>query len=180
MTGLLGRALTILLLGCINGLYLPHAVLAGSATCSLSLQATNEWKITSLENAKLDEQTLCALNKVLDKSPEMNVHAVVVIRGGNLVFETYRKGDDENWGTKFEQVTHTAQMLHDVRSVSKSIVSLLIGIALDRKLIASIDEPIFSFFPEYSDIRTEEKDRIQLRHLLTMTAGLDANEDISY
>ena len=54
------------------------------------------------------------------------------------------------------------------------------GVALDRKLIASLDEPVFSYFPEYSDITTPEKNAITLRHLLTMSAGLRANEDVEW
>jgi CubicO group peptidase (beta-lactamase class C family) len=102
------------------------------------------------------------------------------LQRGRLVFETYRTGDDENWGRRRYGVAFTPETLHDVRSVSKSVVSLLIGIAIDRKLIASVDEPVFSFFPEYADLRTPEKDRIKLRDLLTMTAGLDADEEVPY
>ena len=100
----------------------------------------------SPEQANFDPLTLCSLNEKLDKSPEMNVHAVVVVRGGDLVFETYRRGEDYKLGTKLGETTYTPQMLHDVRSVSKSVVSLLIGIAIDRKLVVGVDEPVFPFF----------------------------------
>ena len=59
-------------------------------------------------------------------------------------------------------------------------MSLVVGIALDRSPIRSIDEPIFSFFPELADLRTPEKDRLLLRHAVTMTMGLqwvDATPD---
>ena len=59
-----------------------------------------------------------------------------------------------------------------MKSVSKSVASLALGIAIDRGLIRSVDEPIFSFFPELSDLRSPEKDRIRLSHALTMTMGL--------
>ena len=60
-----------------------------------------------------------------------------------------------------------------MKSVSKSVASLAVGIAIDRGLIRSVNEPIFSFFPELSDLRSPEKERIQLVHALTMSMGLE-------
>ena len=106
------------------------------------------------------------------------MHAVVVLRDGRLVFEIYRKGHDQKWGIGLGDVSYTPSKVHDTRSVSKSVVSLLVGVAIDRKLIASVDERVFSYFPEYAEIKTPEKDAITLRHLLTMSAGLRANESV--
>ena len=76
------------------------------------------------------------------------------------------------FGRRVENVTFDADTLHDMKSVSKSVASLALGIAIDRGLIRSVNEPIFSFFPELSDLRSPEKDRIQLVHALTMSMGL--------
>jgi CubicO group peptidase (beta-lactamase class C family) len=149
-------------------------------SCGAPLEAEGDWPTGSPEEAGLDAALLCSLNELLDKSPEMNVHAVVVVRDGKLVYESYRAGVDENWGSKLGVTSHTPKMLHDVRSISKSVVSLLFGIALDRKLIASIDDPVFTYFPECAALRTPEKDRIHLRHLLTMTSGLAWDERRAY
>ncbi len=155
------------------GLQFPAPAWGGAAiSCGARLEADGEWSTGSPEEAGLDAGLLCSLNEMLDKSPEMNVHAVVVIRGGKLVYESYRTAGD--------LTSYTPQMQHDVRSVSKSVVSLLFGIALDRKLIASIDDPVFAFFPDYAALRTPEKDRILLRHLLTMTTGLGWDEMREY
>jgi hypothetical protein len=54
-------------------------------SCGASLEADGEWPTGSPEEAGLDAALLCSLNETLDKSPEMNVHAVVVVRGGKLV-----------------------------------------------------------------------------------------------
>ena len=72
-----------------------------------------------------------------------------------------------------KNVTFDVDTLHDMKSVSKSVASLAVGIAIDRGLIRSVDEPILSFFPELADLRTPEKDRIMLLHALTMTLGLE-------
>ncbi|WP_245444232.1 serine hydrolase domain-containing protein [Bradyrhizobium sp. Y36] len=101
-----------------------------------------------------------------------NVHAVLVARGGKLVFERYLTGSDEIKDRPIANATFDADTLHDMKSVSKSVACLALGIAIDRGLIASVDEPIFSFFPELSDLRSPEKDRIRLSHALTMSLGL--------
>ncbi len=149
-------------------------------SCGAPLETEGEWPTASPEQAGLDPAILCSLNEALDKSPEMNVHAALVVRGGKLIYETYRAGEDQEWGEKLGVTSHTPQMLHDVRSISKSVASLLVGIALDRKLIASIDDPVFAYFPEYAEIRTPDKDRILLRHLLAMRSGLAWNESVPY
>ena len=109
---------------------------------------------------------------LIGSRPGANVHAVLVARGGKLVFERYFRGTDEIYDRRVENVTFDADTLHDMKSVSKSVASLAFGIAIDRGLIRSVDEPIFSFFPELSDLRTPEKDRLRLVHALTMSMGL--------
>src|SRR5262249_18813665 len=71
-----------------------------------------------------------------------------------------------------KNIAFDADTLNDMRSVTKSVASLAVGIAIDRGLIGGVNEPIFSFFPELSDLRTTEKERIQLLHALTMSIGL--------
>jgi CubicO group peptidase (beta-lactamase class C family) len=101
-----------------------------------------------------------------------NVHSILVMRGGTYLLERYRSGSDEILSRRVGNVPHDADTLHDQKSVSKSVASLAIGIAIDRGLIKSVDQPLFDFFPELADLRTPEKDRLRLVHALTMTAGL--------
>jgi CubicO group peptidase (beta-lactamase class C family) len=109
-------------------------------------------------------------------SSTANVHAVLVARGGKLVFERYFRGPDEIpgriYGRRVATITFDADTLHDMKSVSKSVASLVLGIAIDRGLVGSINDPILNFFPELSDLRSPERDRIQLVHALTMSMGL--------
>lgn len=58
-----------------------------------------------------------------------------------------------------------------VMSATKSIVALLVGIAIDQKLIESVNQPVLSFFPDYKIKRGEKTiQKVTIRHLLTMTA----------
>ena len=112
----------------------------------------------------------------LAASSTTNVHSVLVARGGKLVFERYFSGADEVRNRRIGKATFDADTLHDLKSVSKSVASLVLGIAIDRGLIGSLEQPVFSFFPELSDLRTSEKDRIRLSHVLAMSMGLKWEE----
>jgi CubicO group peptidase (beta-lactamase class C family) len=145
--------------------------------CGVPATRDDGWPVASIDEDKLiDRAALCTMADRLAALSDPNVHAVLVARGGKLVFERYFRGSDEIpdgiFGSRVESVTFDADTLHDVKSASKSVASLAVGIALDRGLIPSIDEPIFSFFPEFADLRSSEKDRIQLVHALTMSMGL--------
>jgi CubicO group peptidase (beta-lactamase class C family) len=177
------RSLRLLLVAVLICVGLPFSVPARSDTgsqCGHPIATGDGWQTASPDEKGVDAVRLCSLNEMLGKSSGPNVHAVVVVRGGKLIYEIYRTGIDEKWGSSLGAVAYAAEMPHDVRSISKSVVSLLFGIALDRHLVASIDDPVFEYFPDYAALRTPEKDRIQLRHLLAMTSGLEWDEDRSY
>lgn len=145
---------------------------ASAEGCGVPLARDDGWPVVSANEDKLvDHDALCGTTDRVAASGA-NVHAVLVVRGGKLVFERYLKGTDEIYDQRVTNATFDADTLHDMKSVSKSVVSLAFGIAIDRGLIRSVDEPIFSFFPELSDLRTPEKDQLQLVHALTMSVGL--------
>jgi CubicO group peptidase (beta-lactamase class C family) len=139
--------------------------------CGVPVARDDGWPVVSANGDKLvDHDALCRMADRLVTS-SANVHAVLVARGGKLVFERYFKGSDEINGWPVVR-TFRDDTLHNIKSATKSVMSLAFGIAIDRGLIRSVNEPIFSFFPELSDLRSPEKDRIQLVHALTMTMGL--------
>jgi CubicO group peptidase (beta-lactamase class C family) len=155
---------------------LPQFVQA-QTDCGLPGPRGDRWLVAAPESVGLDGARLCAGVKWLEDSKQRNVHAVLVARHGTLVFERYFSGSDEHRGQMVAEASFGPATKHDERSVTKSVIALLLGIAVERGLIKGIDEPVLSFFPEYSDLRTPEKDRITLRHLLTMSAGLEWHED---
>src|SRR3984893_1555892 len=154
---------------------LPHLSQA-QTDCGRPIAGNDGWPVAAPETVGLAPATLCPTVKWLKNSKEKNVHAVLVARHGKLVFEAYSSGNDEHWGQAVGDVAFGPETKHDVRSATKSVVGLAFGIAIDRGLIKSVDEPVLSFFPEYADLRTPEKDKITLRHLLTMSAGLEWHE----
>jgi CubicO group peptidase (beta-lactamase class C family) len=139
--------------------------------CGVPVARDDGWPVASVSEDKLfDRGALCRMADRLASTA--NVHAVLVARGGKLLFEQYFSGPDEIQSRRVGNVTFDAGMLHDMKSVSKSVASLALGIAIDHGLIHSVNEPLFSFFPELSDLRSAEKDNLRLVHALTMTMGL--------
>ncbi|NTF83935.1 serine hydrolase domain-containing protein [Rhizobium rhizogenes] len=117
-----------------------------------------------------------ALHAVLEKvqGGRANIHSVLVLRHGKLAAELYRPGFDRSIYSLWASRRQFAQAnLHDMRSVSKSVVGLLYGILLDRGEVPGIDTSVSSLYPECSALHDDTSRRvICIRHLLTMTAGL--------
>lgn len=148
--------------------------LAG-AQCDPPATAVDDWRLSTPASAGMDGEKLCSLVPVFEKNKDANLHAVLVVRHGKLVFERYFTGTDSPIDGAPRTVTFDANALHDIRSITKSVAALVLGIAVDRGWVTDIDLPVLSFFPEHADLRTPEKDRITLRHLLTMSQGLAWN-----
>jgi CubicO group peptidase (beta-lactamase class C family) len=111
----------------------------------------------------------------------LNVHGVVALRRGRVVFERYMAGTDVVWDRPAGTVDFTADTLHDMRSVTKSIVGLLYGIALGNSRVPAPDQPLLAQFPEYPDLAKDpDKARLTIAHALTMTMALKWNEDLPW
>jgi len=118
---------------------------------------TVEWRTAVPETVGMDSGKLAELDPVI-RSQYSNLNGMIVVRKGYVVFEKYYHhcGPED---------------AHNVASVTKSITSALIGIAVGAGYIRSIDEKVLGFFPEYvPDAAERQKREITLRHLLTMTA----------
>ncbi len=103
-------------------------------------------------------------------------HGVVVEQKRQIVAEAYFSADDKPSGTWFpRRVAFDAGTLHDMRSVTKSVVGLLVGVAEARGHLDP-ERPVMDWFPEHAALATAERRAIRLEHLLTMTAGFDWDE----
>jgi CubicO group peptidase (beta-lactamase class C family) len=146
---------------------------ATPADCSIPTVMSDGWAVSSPANQDLDQQVICSIGSGLAKLRDADPHGVIVIRHGVLVYERYFTGEDRRGWTPLGAIPHDATTLHNMESITKGVVALLVGIAFDRGLLHDLDAPIFSFLPEYGDLRTADNDRITVRHLLSMTSGLD-------
>jgi len=107
-----------------------------------------------------------------------NLHGLVVLRDGRLVFERYFEGEDRARGIgEIGRVKFAPDTPHDLRSCSKSIVGLLYGIALHQGKVPAPEALLLSAFPEYADLaNTEGRGQLTIHHVLSMTMGTDWDE----
>ncbi|HLG85330.1 MAG TPA: serine hydrolase [Bradyrhizobium sp.] len=105
------------------------------------------------------------------------VHALLVSKGGKLLLEYYGRGEDEIWGLPLGVVAFGPDVLHDLRSVSKSVVGLVYGIALANGKVPTPEAKLYAQFPEYADLASQPgRDRLTMHHVLSMTLGLEWDE----
>lgn len=133
-----------------------------------------------MSEMNIDSSTINKLSAEIEQGTYPNIHSLLIARHNKLVFEKYWSGNDENWGKKLGLMYHDQNTLHDVRSISKSIVSACIGIAIQQGKIKSVNQKIFEFFPEFTRQDTGWKSLLTIKHLLSMTSGIIWNEEIPY
>lgn len=122
-----------------------------------SYEPTTEWQTADPTCLGMDPAKLSELEPMI-KSEYSNINGIVVVRHGSIAYERYYNG-------------YGPDVVHHVASVTKSIISALIGIAIDNGYIKHVDQKVLEFFPEYvSEAADRQKREITIRHLLTMTA----------
>jgi CubicO group peptidase (beta-lactamase class C family) len=128
------------------------------------------WQTGSLLDAGLDPRPLAALvEKILAADPaenSLNIQSLLIARHGKLVLEQYFYG-------------FSSDRPHDMRSASKTLASVLVGIARDQGAKIGAGDPALSFFPQYQSIANmdDRKRNIRLGDLMNMASGLCDDRD---
>lgn len=139
-------------------------LLSTSMTYAEDVESYNDenpynWETANPDDYGFEDTDIEAVTNGLDR-----LRSVLVVRNGKIILENYYGEGNQN----------TAYNIH---SVSKSIISTLVGMAFDQGLIESLDNKVLDYFPEYiSDELDDRKWDITLKHLLTMTSGIDFDE----
>lgn len=121
------------------------------------------------------------INKAFNDGQLTGLHSVLIIHNDDIIAESYFSGEDERWGLPLGMKDHGPTTLHDLRSVTKPVVGLLYGIALAEGKVPDVDEAILAYFPEYAELADDPvRQRILIRHVLSMQMGIEWNEDLPY
>lgn len=146
------------------------SILEGKSTPITSNDLSRDyWPTDGWRSRTPGEQGMSAsvLNDMMDTIAEQEypIDSILIIKNGYSVLEEYP-------GKYFYNTS--LKILH---SVSKSFVSILVGIALQQGLLDNVSQRVLDFFPEYEFANPDpRKDNITIEHLLTMTPGYDWDE----
>lgn len=123
-----------------------------------------EWQHDTLQNHNINESAITSVHNTIDSYP---INAEVIVKDGVIVDEYYKDGYDQN-------------SVFTLQSTSKSVTSALIGIAIDKGYIPSVNEPISTYFPQILESGSEYKSQITIWNLLTHTTGLNASDTANW
>lgn len=126
-------------------------------------QMNDGWQVSTLDKQNINSETIGRLSSLVRNGEFGEIHSMHIVRHGLLVFDEYYKED------------HSQERIHFLASVTKSIASTLIGVAINQGFIEGADQNIIDFFPQYANIINADprKQSLKLCHLLTMTAGFE-------
>lgn len=121
---------------------------------------------TDLASVKINQDTIKKLIQFINTNPAKDFRGVVVLKDNKLVVEEYFN-------------TYWRETIHDIRSAGKAVTSLLLGIAIDKGLVKSTEQSIYDFFPspKFTQPAKDEHQDIKIKHLLTMSSGLSADDN---
>jgi len=135
-----------------------------STTIERDYWPTDGWLNSTPEEQGMDSTKLIEMMENVDDQ-YYDLHSVVIARHGRIVFEEY------------PDHRYDADQIHRLYSATKSVLSALIGIAIQEGFIESTDVRVIDFFPDYTFANmTPQKERMTLWHLLTMTSGVEWDE----
>ena len=155
--GVLALLPCLLLQGC-SGTELTEAI---STDDGSAYWPADQWRRARPQDVGLDGERLDGLVSRIRENRPAGIHGLVVVRRGYLVIDEYFNGS-------------SAGAVHTMQSVSKSVTSLLTGIAVDQGELA-INLPVIGFFPEYGELQhlDARKRALTVEHLLQMRTGMD-------
>ena len=179
------------------------AILLAANSTAQHQWPTKSWPTATPASAGLDAKMLEAFDAELAEGKFGYVDSMLVIRHGKIVYDrSYKHDYDQIYGAEarnpgalnahdpsgpynyFNPWWHPYYRrgdLHSMQSVTKTVTSVVIGAALARNEFPGIETPILKFFDESKVANVDErKRRILIRHLLTMTAGIEWHENLHY
>ncbi len=129
------------------------------------------WTCEDLSNSDIDKAKIVELVEQIRSGEHADIHGLLIVKNGKLVVEEYFAANGSKHGALITRLFR--ERVHHLASTTKSVTSTLTGIAIDQGFIRDVAEPIYHYLPAYASVFTENKKRIRIRDMLTMTPGFE-------
>ena len=143
-------------------------------TYSIPASNNDNLSCTSIAEVGIDAIKMTDFIKTIKTGNFGDLHSILIYRKRKLVLEEYFALEGKISGSFVNETLR--RKTHQLSSVTKGILSLVTGIAIEQGNVQNVNEPIFIYLSQYSDSFCDDKKQIQIEHLLTMTSGLDWNQ----
>ena len=122
------------------------------------------WTATTLESAGVSSSIFQEMENKISGGEFRKITSILLARNGKIVYEKYFEGSESS--------------LRNTRSATKTIASILVGIAIDKGFLESVRAPLMSFFPDKQPVKNPDprKDKITVEDLLTMSSILECDD----
>jgi CubicO group peptidase (beta-lactamase class C family) len=122
------------------------------------------WQVSTPADAGLDETLIAKITSDIATGRFEGIHSYLIVKNGKLVHEAYFDG-------------YGREDLQTIFSITKSLTSTLVGIAIERNEISGTGATLPELLPEYTEVIADGRARsVTLEHLLTLTSGFEWDE----
>ncbi len=146
------------------------AVLIGTLPVRAGAQEpwpNNEWRTASPEEQGMSSDTLVALVEIIPDK-DIKIRNIIIVRNGRKVLDA-------------SFAPYPQETPHIIHSCTKTITATLIGIAIDKGYLDSVDQKVLDFFPgKKIDNRDAAKEKMTIEHLLTMSTGFQCEDSYKF
>ncbi len=136
---------------------------------SASQRSVGEWQQSAPGDEGLSAVRLTAMQKAIEAGDFKKVTSVLIARHGKLAYERYFIGS-------------SAEEFQNTRSATKTVTGMLVGIALDKHLLKSVDAPVMQYFADERPLQYPDprKDKITVEDFLTMSSLLECDDQDNF
>jgi CubicO group peptidase (beta-lactamase class C family) len=135
----------------------------GRAATQLAEETGDGWETAPLTEAGVNVAAIAGLVGAIRGGAYKDVHAILLVRGGRLILKEYFQG-------------YNRKKPHQIRSATKSIGSVLVGIAIDKGYLPGVKKPIHPYFKDQTAGWDDRAKAVTIKSLLTMTSGFDCDD----
>jgi CubicO group peptidase (beta-lactamase class C family) len=151
-----------------KGLY---SLKADSYVYELPENLNDGWSCSDMTAVGIAQERIVDLIREISRGKHDDIHSLLIVKDDKLVVEEYFAANGSKHGPFITRLFR--DKVHHLASTTKCVTSTLVGIAIDQGFIKDVTDPIYRYLPPYDSLFSDQKKRIRICDMLTMTPGFE-------